>query len=532
MPNATSNSRFPGRSHLHTRLHAFFAASDQDRSGATSGASSSSSSSTTPSPRPLAPSNTFAERRHDSIVAGNFAVAQELALEMSFAEMLESRLLSCDDHLERVEPVDDYSDSDGDDDLDNRSEATTVEDKDDDDQDALFACKSAPSPYLSMEEEHILSVPASGTRGARSSSVPSRPLKSALVRSSSPSKRSDTRVKRAHFTESAIQSRESLHRSKTDPGLLPRVTSVERNFTQQRFAHDLSMSEISPPEELDAGRIYEDQELAAAINVFEEVVEELVQVAEEHAEAHQQLVAVAREVAKIITEDRAMELQEDDTADIDNDDDAQGSTVSELDAASDRCAYAPSSRRISSEDDDIQKSYVFNQSFESLHHYNDEQDDEEELFIDLRRNSRASSAKVEDSKSRKVESESITEVRRTSCTETVWALSSRGSDQVPIRRVSHHQEGSAIEMDHQDVRRRLSMGDIGKSAAQLKLLPFSAKAEPASCAVTVCSVRAVEPTILTVYEHQDPQRKRRECSSAPQKTAQTVRSDSGTFQVL
>jgi hypothetical protein len=255
--------------------------------------------------------------------------------------------------------------------------------------------------------------------------------------------------------------------------------------------------------------------------MFKDVVEELVQVAEEHAEAHNELVSVAREVAQVIfagdNDSRDDNERTDDEIDEDNVSDGQEE------------ASALRPRRSNSADEDVDESCL-DCSTEISEPDTQQLDEDDGDDTQLVRHRPEVVFLTDIGETRKLDLDTIDE-EPSSSTESIWTPSSRVSNSPPRRRGSEPHANEHLVPDANKVRRRVSMDDVTKFAGRFRLLPHISKAGPAACAVTVCSVRATEPVKKVIYQHPAARLKQ----SSPAKvttTAQTVRSDSGTFQVV
>lgn len=93
-----------------------------------------------------------------------------------------------------------------------------------------------------------------------------------------------------------------------------------------------------------------------------------------------------------------------------------------------------------------------------------------------------------------------------------------------------------IESSGSDIprKRAASMTEYCKIKGLINLRPmFAAKAGPAECAITACSVRPSEPAKLnTVYEHHTARYRNGDRDKRPMKTAQTVASNSTLYQMV
>jgi hypothetical protein len=239
----------------------------------------------------------------------------------------------------------------------------------------------------------------------------------------------------------------------------------------------------------------DDEKLTTAIKLFEEVVEELVQVAEEHAEAHEQLADVAHQVAGAIFNRRQRtEEQGDDEVNTESDEDQ---------TTCPRWLQTPSGMiRQCSADVDVDESCMEDPALNSS--YSDD-DSSEEAYEPENPTSNSSPPHVvlliDESTLEERSLESIVEEPNNS-TETIPGQSSSAPETPPKRRVSDTQATVLNLASRDTVRRRASMTDFTKLRGRLRLLLSSPKASPAGCAVTVCSVRTAEsPKLNTVYEH-------------------------------
>jgi hypothetical protein len=348
----------------------------------------------------------------------------------------------------------------------------------------------------------------------RSKSVPARPLKSALVAPTPPAKTSDSdrcSRKKARFNEAELTEEFSFRDISSEPDLVRTHTSPDRADLMRRILQRDSFSEHAQSYYTDSSGFNDDSELATAIELFDEVVEELVQVAEEHAEAHEQLAHVAHEVADAIFSRRQSRVEDDieGNVTIDNDYDSQ---PEERESTSDLM-------RQKSADEDVDESCIANPDTEPSQD-EDTHSHPEILFWTARGELGATQLMPipEDSNS---------------STKTLSNPSSMMSETMDKRRASDSQTNLLNIAQLQSNRRRNSMTDFTKLKGRLKLLPASPKAGPAGCAVTVCSVKAAEsPKTNSVYEHPGARYMIFGGDHKPTKMAQTVRSDASTFQVL
>ncbi len=123
----------------------------------------------------------------------------------------------------------------------------------------------------------------------RSASLPPPPPKSAMATPLPHPRHSvsgASRDKRAHFDDDLLPSAVLLERTLTDP------TSERTKTISARMFSDLGLLRHGPSV-LDETDDEADEEIEAALGVFEEVIEELVHAAQDHEEASEQLAEVA-----------------------------------------------------------------------------------------------------------------------------------------------------------------------------------------------------------------------------------------------
>lgn len=483
MPNAASDRRSTDRMLLHPHSPTPASAADESESD--------------PRPTPLTPCNTWST----SADADELEVSTALSTSLDAGSHTPDILDNDDDTLEHVEQLE-IEERDTDEDSDGAS---------------LQATQSEPLHDFSVSETGTV-IRRRPAKYQRSSSVPSRPLKSALARTPPPSRTSDSQSgtkKRARFNDASASEHLVLRQNAGEAESQRRhsaPTDVERIPTWSRRSPSSTDSVSS-----------EDREVLAALGIFEEVVDELMEMAEEHADAHDELSEVCRGVADAIFASRESNYEADDEDDSpDNDDHV------DHEAESDDLSGSISQ---SSADEDVDESCIERSDLQPDKADHDLSNEPDAADIPEREASREVLFETERGELQSPDLESIAEEPNTS-TETVKATSTTSSDQVSKRRVSepHIQSTAAIEAN--DIRRRSSMTDFVRMKRRLNLPPLS-KAKPAGCAVTACSVRAIEPPKLnTVYEHPGARYRPPSPVREATRTAQTVHSDSGTFQVL
>ncbi|KXL42676.1 hypothetical protein M433DRAFT_145774 [Acidomyces richmondensis BFW] len=105
-----------------------------------------------------------------------------------------------------------------------------------------------------------------------------------------------------------------------------------------------------------------------------------------------------------------------------------------------------------------------------------------------------------------------------------------------LHREDDYQCRGRVESSETEVprKRAASMTEYCKIKGLVKLRPMcAAKASPAECAITACSVRPSEPAKLnTVYEHHTARYRNVDRDKRPTKTAQTVASNSTLYQMV
>ena len=452
---------------------------------------SSTPASSPPSPplTPLTPHNTFVSR-NGSITPEGFDFEIEFPSEHGSEldlSMLDEELLARD-----------VSDSEYD--------LGDLDDKDDRPCDT----RSEPSPDTSGSSNKTV-IHIRPVISQRSKSVPARPLKSALVTSPPPSGIHDSdrcSRKKARFNEAELTEEFSFRDVSSEPDLVRTHTSPDRADLMRRILQRDSFSEHAQSFYTDSSGLNDDPELATAIELFDEVVEELVQVAEEHAEAHEQLAHVAHEVADAIFSRRSSRV-ENDAANVSVDNDRH---------QEERASMSGLMRQRSA-DEDVDESCIADPAIDSSqdddHHsqpgmalWTDRGELQATQLVPINEDSDSSTGTLSDP----------------------GLVVSKVSNQ---RRASDSQTNLVNLAKLQSSRRRNSMTDFTKLKGRVKLLPKSPKASPAGCAVTACSVKAAEsPKPNNVYAHPGARHMMFEVNRKPTKMAQTVRSDTGTFQVL
>ncbi|KAK5169535.1 uncharacterized protein LTR77_005511 [Saxophila tyrrhenica] len=454
-------------------MHAPTAASHESRDSSTSRRSSPSPPPSPPPERPFAgltPTNTFASQRNDSIVAENNALAEELALQLSFVEEMADASRSSDEILDHVE-------------------VPGAESEHEDESQTSEHMYSDLAPEMTQSEPDMDRTAGAGRifarpvpdRPPRSTSMPSRPLRSALVVLPPPTEAmsaNGSSKKKTHFDDGGTTTDSAPpHHSLLRSGLTRDLVDQARSGSQSADSRDLIPTSAFGP-----------AELAAALGVFEEAAEELWEVAEEHAEAHGQLSDVARDLAGFVLERRSG---------------SHGSvrTISDLDE--DVEAFLP--RRGSAADLDVDESCM-DDSSKSISMCDTEEQDEENDAEEAQPLARPKPEVVfmtSEGNIRKLDLDTIPEERNSS-TETVWAPSSRMSRR-GLRRHNSEPEGSAgPDAALNLIPRRASMSDAGKIPARLRMLQVPGKTTPAACAVTACSVKASEPvSMVATLEHHE-----------------------------
>ena len=302
-----SSPRSSGRVFLSTRVSP---PSSPDQSHRGQGQTPSSQpASPPPSPplTPLTPHNTFI-RRNDSINAEGLDF--EVNIPSEYDSELDLSVLE-DELLVRSTTDSEYDSREDQDDKDYRPCDT----------------RSEPSPDTSGSSNKAV-IHIRPTMNQRSKSVPARPLKSALAAPTPPTKTPDSdrcSRKKARFNEAELTEEFSFRDISSEPELVRPHTSPDRAELMRIILQRDSFSEHAQSYYTDSSGLNDDPELATAIELFDEVVEELVQVAEEHAEAHEQLAHVAYEVADAIFSRRHSRI-EDEIANrkaVDEDDDGR-----------------------------------------------------------------------------------------------------------------------------------------------------------------------------------------------------------------
>ncbi|KAK3696169.1 hypothetical protein LTR37_018071 [Vermiconidia calcicola] len=495
MPNAMPDHRRAGRLPLPARAPTVSTTANES-SGSPPTSPTFASPSSTP-PWPLTPANTFSSRS-GSVDAGTINLSEVLAgRDDSGNRVLDPQDLS-DEPLEHVQPA---SEEQPDDSVEGEADVEDTRSK---------------RPHDLSPSSSRNTMPTRPNEHHRSASVPNRPLKSAIITAPPPATRSSSQngnKKRAHFKDDSATADPKPQSQSTARG---RSAPVRSEALRNAVERDLALYEQHRSEDTAESESRGDDELNAAIGVFEAVVEELVQVAEEHAEAHADLMNVAREVADAIWE------SQDEVYDGDDEDDGR------LGGDRDKMDYPPvadgrergESVSQGSADEDVDESCIAhaNSKVDELgrniwHHRPDI------LFL------------TPDGELKHAELQPIAE-ELSSSTEIVECPNSAAWNVIAQRGVSDPQSHATSATASDRSRRRASMPDFITLRRQFNPMPMSSKAGPASCAVTVCSVRASEPPKLnTVYEHPGAQYSQLDDDSRPLKTAQTVRSESGTFQV-
>lgn len=456
---------------------------------------SSTSRSTSPRPTPLTPGNKF----DDDF---DFPDPLSTVLDPGHLEFIVSDL--SDELLDHVEPAEVNDQED-----DGSSEST----------------RSEPLPESPASHGKELNSVRSKEHH-RSASVSSSPLKSALAPSPRPATKNEPHdhfSKRAHFDDDVVTSDVLVRRVMTEMPFQRRKSAPAKVPTSVRILGDRLSSSSSDDE---------DDEGAAAIGIFEEVIEELVQVAEEHEEAKAQLAAVAREVAEAILDSEV------DYKGYDEDGTPNDSQDSEYDADDqDDPIVGAGHIRQSSADEDVDETFIEAEGI-AVGDLSDKAIDKvskiwsaephpqpEVLFL------------AETGLLKRLDLQSIKEdptaESSNSSTETVIGPSTGKLGISLRRRVSDSHAHGKYAMKSEVVQRSASMTDFIKLQGKLSPLNVPSKASPAGCAVSVCSVRSAEsPKLNTVYEHPEARSGQRNSEKAATKTVQTVRSDSGIFEVL
>ena len=508
MSNAISNPRRPGWVSLPTRIPT---PGPSDQSGGSPGQTPRAPES--PPLTPLTPRNTF-DSRYGSDILGDLDLS--VALPSDYGS---------DSHSLDLSELDD--------DLLNGSEFAEDDDGDEDSSRDHRRCntRSEPPPDTSgSSDDTVIHTPQLGN--PRSASVPARPLKSALVTQTPPAKTSDSDRcgrKRAHFDDDAVTAEITLRHASTGPPTIRRFSAPDSSHLMGRILLRDSYSEHAQSYYTDESERPDDEELETAIQLFETVVEELVQVAEEHAEAHEQLAEIAHEVAEAIFsrgENSSEEDTDGDGNESEQDEDLEcrepGETTdppnlmrqSTADEDVDEsCIQNPAMCSNFSDEDDLARDVEWEDSAPDLHHY--------DVVLPRR-------------KSSLMEASLKPIVEEPSCSNETISSPSGTMSEPPLKRRDSDPQTSVLSAVRPDAgRRRASMTDFTKIKGRLRLLPSSPKAGPAACAVTVCSVRAAEsPRLNTVYENPGARYRMLDGDRKPTKMAQTVRSESGTFQVL
>lgn len=507
MSNAITSPCRPGRVSLPPRIPAPAA---YDQSGGSPGQTSQVPAASPPL-IPLTPRNTF-DDFYGSDLLGDLDISLAPASDLDFNSH-SLGLSELDDQL--LDPAD--FDTGKDDNDQHRHRSST---------------RSEPLPDTSGSSDNtVIHTPQS--RNSRSASVPASPLKSALVAPTPPTKAPEAGrcdKKRAHFNDDAVTAQITLEHAATGPTIIRRFSAPESSDLMGRILLCDSFSEHAQSYFTDESEMPDDEELETAIQLFETVVEELVQVAEEHAEAHEQLAEIAHEVAEAIFRRKKNNSEEssdqDDQQRSDQDDDCD---LLEPEESED----SPGLIRQTTADEDVDESCIQNQAILSSY------DDDEGLTSSLNWECSASDLcqynalpPRRKSSLREASLEPIIEETNSS-RETVSDPSGAMLELLQKRRDSDPQTSVLNFAKREVVPRRASMADFAKLKGSPKLHPSSAKSGPAACAVTVCSVRAAEPLrVNTVYKHPGARYKMLDGDRAPTKVAQTVHSDSGTFQVL
>ena len=481
MPNANTNTRSAGRMLLPSRVSSSSASKDE----------SSGSSETSAQRRQglsLTPSNTVATQ-NDSDDTSDFD-----------SDGPETVSLSSVEHQSDLEnPEEERSDREG-----------LSEDYEDDAP--LRNVHSDPLANRSSSSD-LTTIHARSCSIRRSSSAPSQTLQRAHSTSPPPRRSSEAvhiQRKRAHFDDE-----DTL--AKLVPSRCPRM---QRNSCVSKDP-DLHSAPEYTSEELD--------EVAAALEVLEGVMEELVQVTEEHAEAHHQLSDVARELADAIFESRRSSYAT-------NDDDLRG-----------RNRYQSHESDFENSDDEYKRPHAIN-------HTSADDDVDESCFEDtaivFEETDLASKEKTTNTSHKaqhqlpevlyltaqgeikKPDLEPIYEDPHSS-TETVIDWSVGSSESPSERRVSVPEIRRAGFENLNDAGRRASLPEFADIKGRFKLLPASTKSDPAGCVVTACSVHVAEaPRLNTIYENAGVRHKDIDRDHDHVKTAHTVRSDSGMLQML
>ena len=485
MSNVTPNRRSAGRLPLPSR--------------ASTPSSTATESDSSPRSTPLTP--------HDTLSNSVDADGLDLST-VSFSPLDHEHLSDFSDSLvEHAQPSesDDNGDQEEIDDIsfdDTRSEPLPN----------ISACSSRTVIHSRANEHHS------------SSSAPSRPRKSAFSHSPPPARSTDSgcaRKKRARFDENALEEDVLFQRASTESVPLRRQSTPARSqLTRHLLARNCSF-ERSTLLESSEDETKQVQELAAALGVFEEVVEELMQIAEEHEVAQEQFASVCREVAEAIIESREEEYEGDDEDDndrppvVNRERRELSGSISQCSADEDVDETCTEANPVELEEFDDEAVDKHPESDETVQH-----EQSEVLF------------RTEDGKRKAPDLAPIAEEPNSSG-ETVKALEKAHIYLSSQRRVSEQQVQPLNAMGLEGIRRNTSTTDFIRMKRRIKLQPVSSKADPAPCAVTACSVRASEaPKQDTVYAHPGARVRLSSPDRQCTMTAQMLRADSGTFQVL
>lgn len=391
----------------------------------------------------------------------------------------------------------------------------------------------------------------------RSSSLPPHPASVSepnLPVSAPPSLESSINAghqkKRARFEDDSITSDLIFRRGSIGSSKLRRRSAPPAPPSRNESYASLVTLQGSEQSEQVGGHRREDlMELAAAVGIFEEVVDELIDAAEENAESQDQIRQIADEVRETMIEDEddGMGLKRgrgssDRCAHTASDHTSNDSNSERRSAALDRtvtdyepelelyrCSSRPGARSGSAADDDVDESVATAADDEGLHAVVKLDD---ERLTPLKMPNRSLLMDDEEPELKSPPLTPVLEEESESSTETVRITRPASPEVLFPRRVSDSQaHASLIAERHGEMKqRRASMTDFCTLNGRLKV---PAKASPAGVVITACSVRPVELLRLQpVYEDQGALQGSATPDRQSIKTAHTVRSASGVLQML
>ena len=451
-----------------------------------------SSAKTKPKPTPVTPRNTFASDSNSALIdRSDLPEVVEAASHLAIHALISSDVQ--DDLLEHVER--------GESDEHGELESTCARSELLSEEPASLDCNLVT---LRPHEHH------------RSFSAPSRPLKSAIAThlcADGTPESSNSRKKKARFDDDTMASDLLLRRTATDPPSLGRKEAP----TSFSSGDDCATASASLDEDEDDNE--QDSEVEAALVILEDVIEEFAQSAQVDEDARKQLLNIQQEVAEAIMGKSDKDYEADDEDEGSNDGhDSEG--VKEGTGKK-----AIGWIRQCSADEVVEESCMEAAEIASL----DTDVEAVSNTTEIKRTNHHPHPQVLlAAKDRKIPGPDLQPIAEDDAGKA--PESDIDVKAILERRVS---DPSPNALNSEYIRRRASMTDLSNIKSRLRLPFVSAKATPAGCAVTACSVRPSEsPKYNTVYELPDIRNKPSDPGKSPMKTAQTVQSISGTFQML